>query len=155
DDALRVETERKLEPGRWHHVAVTYDGSRLAAGVKVYIDGAEAKTTTLLDELNQSFQTKEPLRIGSGGGPDGRFNGLVDEVRVYGRVIEPAEASVLAVAATPGEIVAKPVAERTAAETDKLRALFVAKVAPEEIRAAHEALRAAREERANFSDSIP
>ena len=33
DDALRVETERALEPTRWHHVAVTYDASRLAAGV--------------------------------------------------------------------------------------------------------------------------
>jgi Protein of unknown function (DUF1553)/Protein of unknown function (DUF1549)/Concanavalin A-like lectin/glucanases superfamily/Planctomycete cytochrome C len=155
DDALRVETERKLEAGRWHHLAVTYDGSRLAAGVKVYIDGAEAKTTTLLDELNQSFQTKEPLRIGSGGGPDSRFHGLVDEVRVYGRVLEPVEARILGVAATPGEIVAKPVAERTAAEADKLRAFFLAKSAPEEIRAAHEALRAAREERKKFADSIP
>jgi Protein of unknown function (DUF1553)/Protein of unknown function (DUF1549)/Concanavalin A-like lectin/glucanases superfamily/Planctomycete cytochrome C len=155
DDALRVETERKLEADRWHHVAITYDGSRLAAGVKVYIDGTEAKATTLLDELNQSFQTKEPLRIGSGGGPDGRFNGFVDEVRVYGRLLEPAEARVLAVAATPGEIVAKPVAERTAAEVEKLRAFFLAKAAPDGIRAAHEGLRAAREERKTFADSIP
>ena len=29
----------------------------------------------LLDELNQSFETKEPLRIGGGGGPDRRFRG--------------------------------------------------------------------------------
>ena len=31
DDALRVETERALPPGEWHHVLVTYDGSRVAA----------------------------------------------------------------------------------------------------------------------------
>ena len=34
DDALRVETERVLPPDEWHHVLVTYDGSRVAAGVQ-------------------------------------------------------------------------------------------------------------------------
>ena len=63
DDALRVETERVLPPGEWHHVLVTYDGSRVAAGVKVYIDGRLEKTKVLLDELNQTFATKEPLRL--------------------------------------------------------------------------------------------
>jgi hypothetical protein len=155
DDALRVETSNRLEPGHWHHIAVSYDGSRLAAGVKVYLDGVEAKTTTLLDELNQSFQTKEPLRIGSGGGPENRFDGLVDEVRVYDRVIEAAEARILAVAASPGEIVAKPRAARTPAETEKLRAFFLAVTAPEEFRRAHAAVRGAREERDKFADSIP
>jgi Protein of unknown function (DUF1553)/Protein of unknown function (DUF1549)/Concanavalin A-like lectin/glucanases superfamily/Planctomycete cytochrome C len=155
DDACRVETERKLEPGRWHYVTVTYTGSRLAAGVKVYIDGVEAKTVTLLDELNQSFQTKEPLRIGFGGGPEGRFDGLVDEVRVYGRVLDPGEVRVLAADATPGEIIAKPQAARTPAEVEKLRAYFLAKEAPEEIRVAHEALRMAREDRRKFADAIP
>src|SRR5262249_44732699 len=97
DDALRAEPVDRLEQGHWHHIAVSYDGSRLAAGVKVYLDGIEAKTATLLDELNQSFQAKEPFRIGSGAGPESRFDGLVDEVRVYGRVIEAAEARILAV----------------------------------------------------------
>ncbi|HKB06072.1 MAG TPA: DUF1549 domain-containing protein, partial [Gemmataceae bacterium] len=145
DDALRIETTQALGPNRWHHVVVTYDGSRLAAGTRVYVDGEPAKTAVLLDELNQSFQTKEPLRIGTGGGPEGRFDGLVDEVRLYGRVLEPAEARVLAAAATPGEIIAKPPAARTAAEVEKLRAYFLAKEAPDEIRRAHEALWEARE----------
>ena len=35
DDALRVETVQTLSPGRWHHVLVTYDGSREAAGIKL------------------------------------------------------------------------------------------------------------------------
>jgi len=28
DDAIRMETERVLEPKTWHHIAVTYSGSR-------------------------------------------------------------------------------------------------------------------------------
>src|SRR5262249_11247209 len=77
DDALRVETERALPAGEEHHVLVTYDGSRVAAGVKVYIDGRPEKTKVLLDELNQSFATKEPLRVGAGGGPEDRFRGAI------------------------------------------------------------------------------
>ena len=33
DDAIRVETARRLEPGAWHHLMLTYDGSRVAAGM--------------------------------------------------------------------------------------------------------------------------
>lgn len=155
DDALRVETVDRLETDRWHHVTVTYDGKRLAAGAKIYLDGVEAKTTALFDELNQTFQTKEPFRIGSGGGPGSRFNGLVDEVRLYNRVLDPSEAQILAVADSPGTILAKPAADRSAGEAAKLRAYYVAKAAPAAIRDAHEALYDVREVRRKFADAIP
>src|SRR5262245_25142977 len=155
DDALRVDTKEPLALDRWHHIAVTYDGSRLAAGTKVYVNGTEAKTNTLLDELNQSFQTKEPLRIGSGGGIDGRFDGLIDDVRVYARVLEPAEAIVLSVAATPGEIVRTPPWARTPAEAEKLRTYFLEHAAHDATRKQHEALRVAREVHKQFADAIP
>ena len=38
-DAIRVETAAVVPVDEWAHVAVTYDGSREAAGVKVYVDG--------------------------------------------------------------------------------------------------------------------
>ena len=69
DDALRVDTESTLAPDRWQHIAVVYDGSRLASGVKIFINGEPQKLRVLLDQLNQTFQTKQPLRIGAGGGP--------------------------------------------------------------------------------------
>ena len=37
DDALRVETERTLSVDETYHVAVTYDGSRLARGVTIFV----------------------------------------------------------------------------------------------------------------------
>src|SRR3990172_1337591 len=52
DDSLRVESSAQLEPDRWHHVYFTYDGSRVAAGIKIYIDGKPAETVVQLDELN-------------------------------------------------------------------------------------------------------
>ena len=69
DDAIRVETRDAIPAGEWTHVAVTYDGSRLARGVKVYRGRRSfSRFRSVLDELNQSFLTKEPLRAGAGGG---------------------------------------------------------------------------------------
>ncbi|RPI84242.1 MAG: DUF1549 domain-containing protein, partial [Planctomycetaceae bacterium] len=62
DDALRVESEIEISPEEWHHVLVTYDGSRVASGVALYVDGAQAPLRPVLDLLNQTFASKEPLR---------------------------------------------------------------------------------------------
>ncbi|MDB5307325.1 MAG: Planctomycete cytochrome [Gemmataceae bacterium] len=155
DDALRVEALTPIDAGRWRHVAVTYDASRSAAGVKVYVDGVEAKTRVLLDELNQTFRTTDPFRIGSGGGRDSRFVGRIDDVRVYDRAIEPVEARVLAVAETPGELLRKAAGKRTAGEIDKLRAYFLEQAAPPRVRESYAGLRAAGEARRKFWESIP
>ena len=66
--AARGDRTSRCRLDRWQHVAVTYDGSRMApAASQVYVDGREQKLKVLLDELNQSFSVKEPLRIGGGG----------------------------------------------------------------------------------------
>jgi hypothetical protein len=155
DDALRLETPEALPLDRWSHIVVTYDGFRLAAGVKVYINGTEVKTRVLLDELNQTFQTKEPFRIGSGSGRELRFNGLIDDVRIYDRVLDADVTRILAVAETPAEILRKPAAKRSSAEAAKLRAFFLENAAPKPIREALDDVRRLRDERQKFWESIP
>src|SRR5262249_19310446 len=68
DDGVRLETENAVPLNRWSHVMLTYDGSRLAEGIKIYIDGQPQKLKIDLDVINQTWQVKEPLRIGGGGG---------------------------------------------------------------------------------------
>src|SRR5262245_27478279 len=131
DDALRVEAERTLDPDRWHHIAVTYDGSRGADGVLLYIDGRPVKLRVLLDELNQSFKTSEPLRIGAGNGSDGRFHGLIDDVRVYADVLTPGAVAAVATPDTVSAIAAIPADRRSEGQTAKIRACFLAEHAPE------------------------
>jgi hypothetical protein len=155
DDALRVETVRPLEPGRWYHVLVTYDGSRVAAGVRVYVDGVEEKVTVLLDELNQSFITKEPFRIGSGGGPTTRFHGRIADVRIYNRTLGPDEAALFGASDSLSEVARIDRDKRTPAQAAKLRAAVIEKYAPAEIRAAHRRVVELRRECERLVESTP
>ncbi len=127
DDAIRVETERVLEPKKWHHIAVTYSGSRMAEGVHVYVDGQLEKTKVLLDTLYRPFRNAgkvfdQPFRIGTGWGPERRFRGQIDDVRVYSRVLDERDLAVLAMGESVNEIARKPEAQRSAAE--KFEAAF-------------------------------
>src|SRR5262249_11652360 len=152
---LRVETEEALRPERWYHVVATYDGSRVADGIKVYLDGRPAKLKVNLDDLNQDFRTKEPLRVGAAGGPEGRVHGLLDEVRVYDTSLPAEEAAILAAAETVSEIAALPAEKRTANQARKLRACFLDRHAPEHLRRAHAEVVALRRDRTRLVESFP
>ncbi len=153
DDSLRVETEQKLTPGEWHHVLAVYDGSRVAEGVSLYVDGRPAAKTVLLDELNQSFATKQPLRIGGGGGERMRFRGTIDEVRIYRDFSD--ELLTLASSASIAQIVGNRERKSHPLDTQKLAAFFLREHAPQSLRTIYEQrLRTARELR-DFKASLP
>src|SRR5262249_39138713 len=135
DDALRVESADPVAAGKWHHIAATYDGSRVADGVRVYVDGGNQKLTVLLDDLNQSFERKEALRIGGGGGLQARLRGLIDEVRIYSTALSSKAVRILATSQTLDEILADRIAERSPGSGLKLYAAFTEKFAPAELRA--------------------
>lgn len=155
DDSLRVEAESPLAPNRWHHVMATYDGSRVATGVKIYVNGKLQNLKINLDDLNQSFKTKEPFRIGSLGGSDGRFHGYIDDVRVYGRALSDEEVEMIATSDSITAIAALPRDQRTKRQALKLHRYFLEAAAPEAIRQTWRDLVAARVEREQFFETIP
>jgi hypothetical protein len=155
DDAIRVETETALTPGRWHHLAASYDGSRLASGIRIYVDGVSQELKVHLDDLNQSFQTKQPLRIGSGGGAASRFRGAIDEVRVYARVLTADEVELLATPDALGELVALPAERRSPRQAAQLAAYYLERHAPAPIRAARARLRDLQKDYERLDESIP
>ena len=154
DDALRVETREPLEANRWHHIAVVYDGSRLATGVHIYVDGQERQIDVLLDGLNQSFQTKEPLRIG-GGGRSRNFDGLIDDVRIYETDLPAGEIGVLATRDSIGAIAALSAEERTPGQAAGLRDYYLTHHAPPHVQPARARVRAIQKRRAEFEDDLP
>jgi mono/diheme cytochrome c family protein len=155
DDALRVETASPLPSNDWHHVAATYDGSRVAEGVKFYVDGQHQQLSILLDELNQSFATKEPLRIGGGGGPEGRFRGAIDEVRVYKSALAARDIEVLATAQSIDEVIAIPQASWNAGQRSKLEEYYLWHHAPADLQAKEREARTAERELADFCEKLP
>ncbi len=151
DISLRVESAQPVKLNQWQHVAVSYDGYRKGSGVHMYVDGVDQKLNILFDELTFPFSNKESLRIGAGGGM--RFQGLIDDARVYKVALTPEELSTLPVLETIPQI-AK-LTTRTAAQSAKLRLCFLENFATEATKQTQSAMFVARAERKKFYESIP
>lgn len=153
DDALRVETRDPLPMQHWSHLAVTYDGSRVAGGIKVFVDGISVPLVTRLDRLNQTFAvTTEPLRIGGG---ERNFHGKLDDLRLYARELTSAEIQLLAVRHSISEILQIAAENRSIAERGKLTRYFIDNDAADEIREADYQLTDLHRKRLAFYESIP
>jgi hypothetical protein len=134
DDALRVESVAALPADVWSHVAMTYDGGRIAAGVNVYVNGQLQPLIVHVDLLNQTFTNDEPLRIGATG-TRRRFHGGLADVRVYRDTLTEADVATLATRETIPELLAMPAAQRTRAQRDKLTQYYLATQASADVRA--------------------
>jgi hypothetical protein len=159
-DAIRLETEESLAPKRWHHLAVTYTGSRMAEGVRVYLDGRPATLQIQADTLYRPFRNagrefKEPFRIGGGAGPAKRFRGLMDDVRIYSRILTEEEISALALGEPLSAIARKPALERSESEQLQLRWYFLENAAPPEIRDSWARLGALEQEKEILERTFP
>ena len=152
DDSIRLTSEEALPFNEWHHVAMTYDGSRQASGVSVYIDGKLCRKSIQHDFLNQTIASPEPLRVGTGLG---EFKGRVDELRVYNHCLSPDEISIIATPNDVAVIAGRLPADRTSGQSNKIAAAFLAKAASESIRETHELLRQKRTERSKLIASLP
>jgi hypothetical protein len=153
DDAIRVETREPLPLGEWAHVAMTYDGSRYASGVKIYVDGVEQGLKFNVDYMNQEFRSKEPLRVGGGLGL--RFEGALDEVRIYRGALPPNQVQELAARDSLDAIAAIPENRRSAGQRDKLQHAWLDQHAPGNVADAWKRWLDAVEERERFVASLP
>lgn len=156
DDGVSVETTDSLELNERYHITATYDGSRLAKGMAIYVDGRRQELKINLDEMNQHFNVDDPLRIGAPDGSGPRFQGWIDDVRIYNRALEPAEVAILATTSVSlKKIAAQPIAERTQAGKDKLRLAFLDRYAPPEIGKIWHELVTLKKERTVLTDGFP
>ena len=101
DDAIRMDSDAVLTANTWQHVALVYDGSRMADGVHLYVDGQPVKLKTEIDSIyrplgNGGVEFPEPFRIGAGGGPTRRFAGKLDEILIWARALPVEDIAILA-----------------------------------------------------------
>jgi hypothetical protein len=120
DDALKVIATTPLKTGQWHHVFVSYDGSRRAAGVKIYVDGQPQRTKTAVNKLKGTLRTNVPLTLAQRH-RGGRLDGVVlQDLRIYGRVLAAREVDQIGKTTRALWLAAKPAAQRSAAEKNEL-----------------------------------
>ena len=155
DDSIRVRTKTTVPVRAWTHLLVTYDGSRSAKGLTVYLNGQPVELEVEYDFLNQTFATKEPLRIGGGGGPQGRFHGLIDEVRIYNRCLPRTDAEIVAVPEAVDTIRALPEKDRSPAQRAKLARFYLEQVAAVEFRDRYDRLLALEEQHQRMLETLP
>jgi len=84
---IEVQSSAVVTDGNWHEVAVSYDGSGSASGIKFYLDGAQdTAATTLVDSLTGSIvsSTPSPLIIGNQAGWENQYylNGSLDQLSI-------------------------------------------------------------------------
>jgi len=154
DDSIRVETVEPLVPERWHHLMTTYDGSRWAKGIQIYVDGERVEVRVLNDKLNNSFRSTEPLRIGSRSSGD-RFTGLIDDVRFYDHELAAEEVAAAACTEPVNLIVAIPRAERSGVQRSKLQTYFLGHDAPAAARQAGDRVAKLRRDRRQLEEAAP
>ncbi|MFT3932505.1 MAG: DUF1549 domain-containing protein [Chitinophagaceae bacterium] len=98
NELLKV-SEQVLPKEKWIQLTLTSDGSGKADGVKLFVDGKEAAMVTEKDNLYKDIlvDRKDPpaLQIGADWRGTGFKNGLVDELYVYSRALNPAEVPLL------------------------------------------------------------
>ncbi|HRX77550.1 MAG TPA: DUF1549 domain-containing protein, partial [Pirellulaceae bacterium] len=92
-NAIRVWTRKSVAIKQWLHVAVTYDGSSLAAGLRIYVDGALAESEIVRDNLYKDITGGggDNITIGERFRDRGFSGGMVDEFRVFDRELSPLE----------------------------------------------------------------
>lgn len=81
-----------LNDGRWHHIAATVQRN-VATGIRFYHNGLLAGTANPLSRLG-SLVNNSPLRIGTRTAASpltGWFDGDIDELKIFNRVLTPVE----------------------------------------------------------------
>ncbi|QMU28602.1 DUF1553 domain-containing protein [Adhaeribacter radiodurans] len=138
-NAIEVQTIQKLAPQSWHHLALIYDGSSKATGIKFYLDGKLTNVKVINDDLKQSLlYAKDKINWGIQNFKLGQAsiksisNVAFDEFRAYNRQLAALEVQQLA-----GEknliqtLLTKPVISLSDEQKDQLREYYLLNFDPQ------------------------
>ncbi len=122
-NAIKVTGRPMVPENQWTHVAVTYDGSSKASGVKIYINGQAVDTDIDSDSLVGTIKTEVPFTIGRRTGADA-FTGSVEDLALYRRVLSADEIISVSGAHPAKPLLAIPVEKRTPEQREQLARLW-------------------------------
>jgi uncharacterized protein DUF1553/uncharacterized protein DUF1549/concanavalin A-like lectin/glucanase superfamily protein/cytochrome c len=128
DDALKVVCQTPLKVNEWTHVCLSYDGSKKAAGVKIYLTGKPQPVNIAADKLKGSIRTAVPFKIGQRHTNQKlQFMSLAD-LRLFARGLTAQDAAQLATSSDVEQFFTKSVDQRTAEAKTKVLDWWLAAV---------------------------
>jgi hypothetical protein len=92
-NAVSVRTSMPVAIDEWVHVAVCWDGSSRAEGLRIFVDGQPAATTVVRDALTREIRGggSDEIMIGARFRDRGFTNGMVDDFLVFDRELSHLE----------------------------------------------------------------
>ncbi|MFT4688444.1 MAG: hypothetical protein ACI9OD_000641 [Limisphaerales bacterium] len=105
-DGIEVATGPAIARKGEAHLAVTYDGSRRASGIRIYVNGKALKLSASLDSLTGEVETGALLVLGTDSEAQSRANfrdatfsgGQLFDLQVFGQDLTPPQVVALATA---------------------------------------------------------
>ena len=151
--AIQIRTRKRLAMGEYHHIAVTYDGTGRAAGLKLYVNGKLSDTETLQDNLSGSIQTAAELKVGNKqtGTP---YKRQVDDLRFYNRVLAPDEIEHIAIHYPAQAILSGVFGKRSKEDAARVRDYFLTYAAPDSFRKLYTELKELKRQKSELDKAI-
>ncbi|MCJ7817138.1 MAG: hypothetical protein MUP55_04745, partial [Candidatus Aenigmarchaeota archaeon] len=87
----RQSSNNAITLNAWQHVLVTWDGSTTAANAHIYVNGAEVTYQTTTNGASLTSTAGQQATIGNRFGGGQGFNGTIDEVIVFNRILSAQE----------------------------------------------------------------
>ena len=133
DLASKAIANTVLTPGQWHHVAISYDGSKPGDQVfTIYVDGQPAVVTYTAKSVGPNIQTAVPFTIGARtGGSNIKGVTALQDLKIYNRLLSAADVLALANRSPILNILALPADQRTPAQVETLYQNYLSTVDPE------------------------
>ncbi|MFO0936843.1 MAG: DUF1553 domain-containing protein [Gemmataceae bacterium] len=132
DDGIKLTSKVGVNVNDWHHVFVTYDGSRKASGLKLFVDGERQGVSVFAKNRGvpesqwkdtavpvQTLHTAAPLTVGKRTDGQSIREIHVGDVRLYDRELNEKEVAYIAESGKVASSVAKG-DKRTPKENDEL-----------------------------------
>ncbi len=152
DKGIEIQTKQRITVDQWNHLAIQYDGSGTASGLTLLLNGKPAETVVRFDQLHGSIANTSALTIGARAHG---YKGGVDDLRIYGRALTPAEVDELALHEGIKALVAIPEPKRKKEHNEAINEYFLTYAAAEDLRAEHAEFTQLKARRHDLNLAIP
>ena len=100
---LQIRTGNEITDNTWHHVAVTYNGNGLNAGLNLYVNGA-SPTVVRSGTLTLSVANTSEFNLGARANSEVFWNGNLDEVSVFNLELSASDITTIYGTGVPNDI---------------------------------------------------